>query len=75
MITDVRILIELCSNELSDRGYQTQLVNCYKAHWNQLAEWMKARQISEFSKDMADRYLDENIGTHLLRHGMDRQDR
>ena len=75
MITDVRILIELCSNELSDRGYKAQLVNCYKAHWNQLAEWMKARQISEFSKDIADRYLDENIGTHLLRHGMDRQDK
>ena len=60
MITDVRTLIELCSNELSYRGYTTWNANCYKKHWNQLDEWMKARQISDFSKVMADRYLDGN---------------
>lgn len=36
---------------------------------------MKARQISDFSKVMADRYLDENIGTHLLSRGMAERDK
>ena len=75
MITDVPTLIELCSNELSYRGYTKQITNCYKNHWNQLAEWMKSRQISEFSHDIADRYLDDKIGTHLFSRGMAERDR
>lgn len=75
MITDVHTLIELCSSELSYRGYHKRFVNCYKNHWNQLAEWMKARQISEFSNDTADRYLDDKIGTHLFNRGMTERDK
>jgi len=75
MITDVHTLIELCSSELSYRGYNKRFVNCYTNHWNQLAEWMKARQISEFSNDTADRYLDDKIGTHLFNRGMAERDK
>lgn len=74
MITDVKILIELCSNELNDRGYKKHYADFYKNHWNELVDWMKSKEISVFSEEIANRYLEETIGTHLLKNGMARKD-
>lgn len=71
MITDVKQLITQCSFELQDRQYKKEYADEIMAHWDKLSIWMMAQNQKEFSEELAKRYCDLQIGTHLIVPGMD----
>lgn len=75
MITNVKQLITECTLELKDRQYRKDYADKIISYWDDLSEWMQVQSIHVFSEDVANRYCDTMIGTHLIVPNMALQDK
>ena len=75
MITNVKQLITECMLELQDRQYRKDYTEKIISYWNDLSAWMQVQSIQIFNEDVANRYCDTMIGTHLIVPDMALQDK
>ena len=75
MITDVKQLITECMLELQDRQYKKDYSDKIISYWNDLSNWMQTESISVFTEEVANRYCDAMIGTHLIVENMPLQNK
>lgn len=75
MITDVKQLITECMLELQDRQYKKNYSDKIISYWNELSNWMQTESISVFTEEVANRYCDAMIGTHLIVENMPLQNK
>lgn len=75
MITNVKQLITECMLELQDRQYRKDYTEKIISYWNDLSAWMQVQSIQVFNEDVANRYCDTMIGTHLIVPDMALQDK
>lgn len=66
MVTNFEELVALCDEELRHREYESNYYVRITAQWNALREWLKNKDISEFSEAIGNQYCDEMFGTHLM---------
>lgn len=66
MVTDFEELVALCDEELKHREYESKYYLRITSQWDALREWLKNKEISEFSEEIGNRYCDEMFGTHLM---------
>ena len=66
MVTNFEELVALCDEELQHREYESNYYVRITAQWNALREWLKSKEISEFSEAIGKQYCDEIFGTHLM---------
>ncbi len=69
MVTDLRILIALCDEELFSREYESKHHQRIKEAWAELVAWADSHQYKEFSTDIGYQYCDEKFGMHILARG------
>lgn len=75
MITNVKQLITECMLELQDRQYRKDYTEKIISYWNDLSAWRQVQSIQVFNEDVANRYCDTMIGTHLIVPDMALQDK
>ncbi len=75
MITDVKQLITECILELQDRQYKKDYSDKIISYWNDFSNWMQTESISVFTEEVANRYCDAMIGTHLIVENMPLQNK
>mgnify|MGYP000874270894 CR=1 FL=1 len=66
MEQNVRLLIELCSQELDYRGYSAKRKESFHAAWEGLANWMKWQNRTDFNEALGVQYCKEVFGSHVL---------
>lgn len=66
MITNFKTLISLCEDELNSREYAAVHHGRIKVEWENLNNWMKLHNYTDFSESIGFRYCDETLGTHIL---------
>lgn len=66
MVTNFEEMVALCDEELQHREYESNYYVRITAQWNALREWLKSKEISEFSEAIGKQYCDEIFGTHLM---------
>lgn len=66
MVTNFEELLSLCDEELRHREYDLNYYARITNQWDSLRNWMASNGISEFNKDVGNRYCDEMFGTHLV---------
>ena len=70
MITDLKMLIDTCKQELHDREYGENHTAPIFAEWDSLSNWFKQRNLTEFNTELGYQYCDEKIGSHIIVEGM-----
>lgn len=65
MVTNFEELISLCDEELRHREYDLNYYARITMQWDSLRNWMYSNGITEFNKDVGNRYCNEMFGTHL----------
>lgn len=66
MVTDISKLIDLCDEELINRGYSIPHHEIIRTEWDQLKRWMDGNCYTNFSESMGLIYCDETFGAHIL---------
>lgn len=66
MVTNVKILISLCEDELNSREYAAIYHGRIKEEWENIDNWMKSRNYTDFSESIGFRYCDETLDTHIF---------
>ena len=66
MVKNFELLVSLCDEELRHREYAGNYYDRLSSHWNQLRSWLSQHNITEFSEEVGNRYLEDIYGTHLL---------
>ena len=66
MVKDIDTLISMCDEELHLREYSQKYYERIVQQWNDLRLWMKENDTDEFDKAVANRYLDEKFGSHII---------
>ena len=66
MVKDIDTLISMCDEELRLREYNQKYYERIVQQWNDLRLWMKENDTDEFDKTVANRYLDEKFGSHII---------
>lgn len=66
MVTDISKLIDLCDEELINRGYSIPHHEIIRTEWDQLKRWMDGNCYTNFSESMGLMYCDETFGAHIL---------
>ena len=56
MVTNFEELVALCDEELQHREYESNYYVRITAQWNALREWLKSKEISEFSEAIGKQY-------------------
>lgn len=75
MIEDIRVLIERCSEEVSEREYCYKYQKLLAGEWTRFEEWLGASGFEAFCEDACLAYLDQSVGFHVLRPGMTERER
>ena len=70
MITDLKLLIETCRNEMHDREYTGHHADMINKEWISVFQWFSEQGISEFTTSLGYQYCDEIIGSHIIVDGM-----
>ena len=70
MITDFKMLIETCKQELHDREYGGQHAAIIITEWDAVARWFQEKGLTEFNTESGYQYCDETIGAHIIVEGM-----
>ena len=70
MITDLKLLIETCRNEMHDREYTGHRADMINKEWISVFQWFSEKGISEFTTSLGYQYCDEIIGSHIIVDGM-----
>lgn len=70
MITDLKLLIETCRNEMHDREYTGHHADMINKEWISVFQWFSEKGISEFTTSLGYQYCDEIIGSHIIVDGM-----
>ena len=70
MITDLKMLIETCKQELHDREYGGQHAAIIITEWDAVARWFQEKGLTEFNTESGYQYCDETIGAHIIVEGM-----
>ena len=70
MITDFKMLIETCKQELHDREYGGQHAAIIITEWDAVAQWFQQKGFTEFNTESGYQYCDEVIGSHIIVEGM-----
>jgi integrase/recombinase XerD len=66
MITSFETLVSLCEDELNSREYAAVHHGRIKAEWENLNNWMKLHNYTDFSESIGFQYCDETLGTHIF---------
>ena len=66
MVRNFEALVSLCDEELRHREYAGHYYDRLTSLWNELRLWLSEHDITEFSEEVGNRYLEEVYGTHLL---------
>ena len=66
MVKDIDTLISMCDEELRLREYNQKYYERIVQQWNDLRLWMKENDTDEFDKAVANRYLYEKFGSHII---------
>lgn len=66
MVKNFEALVSLCDEELRHREYlgfyYARLISC----WEKIQTWLAEQNLTEFSEEVGNKYLEEIYGTHLL---------
>jgi site-specific recombinase XerD len=73
METNLKKLIHLCDQELSDREYNFNLHRRLCESWDELKQWMIERGWTDFTEDIGYHYCNEFFGSTVL-SGISKQD-
>ena len=74
MENDVRRLIQLCEQELSDREYGYYRRKRISEAWNEILQWAAKRNCWAFNQDIGYQYCNETFGSTVL-SGVSKKDR
>jgi site-specific recombinase XerD len=66
MVRNFEVLVSLCDEELRHREYAGHYYDRLTSHWKKLRSWLSQHNITEFSEEVGNRYLEDIYGTHLL---------
>lgn len=66
MVKDFETLVSLCDEELRHREYLGSYYARIVSYWEKLRGWLREQNITEFSEEVGNNYLDSVYGTHLL---------
>jgi integrase/recombinase XerD len=66
MESDVRLLMDLCGQELDYRGYSEKRKENFHAAWEGLSSWMKQQDLTDFNETLGVQYCNEVFGSHIL---------
>lgn len=66
MVKNIEELVKLCDEELRHREYTKSYYCRLLTSWDKLIEWMSSNEITEFTEEVANKYLEHVYGTHLL---------
>lgn len=66
MVKDIDTLISMCDEELHLREYSQKYYDRIVHQWSELKSWMRENGIDEFDEMVANRYLDEKFGSHII---------
>ncbi len=66
MVTNFLKLRSLCDDELRQREYRSYHYEKLVTGWNELYEWMKSHNYTEFNQEIGYTYCNEVFGAHLL---------
>ena len=66
MVRNIETLVSLCDEELRHREYAGHYYDRLTSLWYALRLWMSEHDITEFSEEVGNRYLEDVYGTHLL---------
>lgn len=70
MITDLKMLIETCKQELHDREYGGHHAARIITEWDAITQWFQQKGLTEFGAESGYKYCDETIGAHIIVEGM-----
>jgi site-specific recombinase XerD len=70
MIEDIKVLIERCSEELSEREYGFKYSRQLASEWSRFEQWLAESGFATFCEDACLSYLDRSVGSRVLRRGM-----
>lgn len=70
MIEDIKVLIERCSEELSEREYGLKYSRQLASEWSRFEQWLAESGFATFCEDACLSYLDRSVGSRVLRRGM-----
>jgi site-specific recombinase XerD len=66
MVKDIKKLVKLCEEELTNREYSFNLHKKISKTWDELVKWMHESKIKYFDECTGFKYCDEKIGTHIF---------
>lgn len=66
MVKNFETLVALCDEELCHREYLGSYYARLLSHWEKLRIWLTEQNITEFSEEVGNNYLEAVYGTHLL---------
>ncbi len=66
MVKDFETLVALCDEELHHREYLGSYYARLLSHWEKLRAWLTEQNITEFTEEVGNKYLEVVYGTHLL---------
>ena len=66
MVKNFETLVSLCDEELRHREYLGSYYVRLVTHWDKLRAWLADQEITEFSEEVGNKYLEAVYGTHLL---------
>ncbi|MCD8339040.1 MAG: tyrosine-type recombinase/integrase, partial [Burkholderiales bacterium] len=67
LMTDLKILMESCENELIARGYYPKTIAKWKNCWKDLKNWMQSNSISELNEEIAEKYCMQAFGMYYVK--------
>lgn len=66
MVKNFETLVALCDEEIRNREYLGSYYARLVSHWDKLRAWLSGQNVTEFSEEVGNKYLEETYGTHLL---------
>ena len=73
MVKDIDTLISMCDEELHLREYNQKYYGRIVHQWSELKSWMRENGANEFDETLANRYLEENFGSHIITTSMSKK--
>lgn len=70
MNNDFEMILFECKQYMEVNGYSYEYILKISHEWDKLKVWLTSHEVTEFTEEVAFKYCDEMIGSHIIYKGI-----